>query len=131
MTNLTNLTMNTLVSMINALGGVATTKTFNARSKAVVRLLKIAAEKEINLAETFDENGNKIVKAEAAPAKKVSIRSVAEKLLTDGTKTYDDVLAAIKAEFPSAKTSVGCLRWYATAMRDAGVALPKRPRAAK
>ena len=129
MTNLTNFTMNTLVSMINALGGNATAKTFNARAKAVARLIKIAAEKEIDLAKTFDENGNKIVVA--APAKKISIRSVAEKLLTDGTLSYDDVLAAIKSEFPSAKTSVGCLRWYATSMRDAGIALPKRPRAAK
>ncbi len=127
----TNFSMNTLVSMINALGGNATAKTFNARAKAVARLMKIAAEKEVNLAETFDENGNKIV-AKAA-VKKVSIRSVAEALLAknDGSLglSYDDILAAVKAEFPSAKTTVGCLRWYAAHMRDAGVVLPKRPRA--
>lgn len=132
MTNLTNFTMNTLVSMINALGGVATTKTFNARSKAIARLMKIAAEKEVNLAETFDANGNKIeVKA---TVKKVSIRSVAEALLVKAGGenlglSYDEILAAVKAEFPAAKTTVGCLRWYAAHMRDAGVVLPKRPRA--
>ena len=130
--NFTTFSMNTLVSMINALGGNATTKTFNARAKAVARLIKIAAEKDVNLAETFDENGNKIV-AKAA-AKKISIRSVAEALLTKVTDagtglSYDEVLAAVKAEFPAAKTTVGCLRWYAAHMRDAGTVLPKRARA--
>ncbi len=129
--NFTNFTMNTLVSMINALGGNATNKTFNARAKAVARLMKVAAEKQIDLAVTFDENGNKIVKADAP--KKISIRSVAEALLVkvngDTGLTYDEVLAAVKAQFPSAKTTVGCLRWYAAHMRDAGVAVPKRARA--
>lgn len=128
--NFTTFSMNTLVSMINALGGNATNKTFNARAKAVARLMKIAAEKEVNLAATFDENGNKIV---TKVSKKVSIRSVAEALLAkaDGATglSYDDILAAVKAEFPAAKTTVGCLRWYAAHMRDAGVVLPKRPRA--
>jgi len=132
MTNLTNFTMATLVSMINALGGTATNKTFNARAKAVARLMKIAAEKQIDLAKTFDENGNKIVVKETAP-KKISIRSVAEALLVkaDGATglSYDEILAAVKDQFPSAKTTVGCLRWYAAHMRDAGVVLPKRPRA--
>jgi hypothetical protein len=127
--NMTNFSMNVLVSMINALGGNATNKTFNARAKAVARLMKIAAEKEVNLAETFDEAGNKIEIKAAAP-KKISIRLVAEALLVKAEAlSYDDVLAAVKAQFPAAKTTVGCLRWYAAHMRDAGVILPKRPRA--
>ena len=125
--NVTTFTMNTLVSMINALGGNATAKTFNARSKAIARLMKIAAEKEINLAATFDANGNKIV---SKVSKKVSIRSVAESLLADASGlSYEEILAAVKASFPSAKTTVGCLRWYAAHMREAGVAVPTRPRA--
>lgn len=130
MTNLTTFTMNTLVSMINAIGGNVTAKTFNARSKAIARLVKIAAEKKIALDTTFDAAGNKIV----ATDKKISIRSVAEALLVqvDGNDlglAYDKVLSAIKAQFPSAKTSVGCLRWYAVSMKEAGVSVPKRERA--
>ena len=130
--NMTNFSMNTLVSMVNALGGNATAKTFNARSKAIARLLKLAAEKEVNLAETFDAEGNKVEVKVAAP-KKVTVRSVAEALLLklDGAEglAYNEVLAAVKAEFPSAKTTVGCLRWYAAHMREAGTVLPKRARA--
>lgn len=157
--NLNNFKMNTLVAMVNAIGGVATVKTFSQRSKAVERLLKLAAEKNINLDTTFDADGNKIeVKLAAAPKvkavkapkepkapkvpkeKKISIRSVAEALLLkvvseeDGAAvglSYEDVLAEVKAQFPAAKTTVGCLRWYAVRQREAGVVLPKRARTAK
>ena len=126
--NLTNFKMATLVSMINSLGGVASAKTFSQRSKAIARLMKIAADRNIDLATTFDADGNKIV-----ASKKISIRSVAESLLTqvgdDGFGlSYDKVLAAVKAQFPTAKTTAGCLRWYAAHME---VALPKRARASK
>jgi hypothetical protein len=130
--NLINFKMNTLVSMVNALGGNAGAKTFSQRSKAIARLMKLAAEKKVELNEVFDADGNKIVVAAKAP-KKVSIRSVAEALLVQadaGTGlSYEAVLAAVKAQFPAAKTTVGCLRWYVAHMREAGVSIPNRPRA--
>lgn len=149
--NLNGFKMNTLVSMVNELGGVATMKTFSQRSKAVARLMKLAAEKNVELDTVFDTEGNKIVAKVEAPVvtakpakkakaekvkaeKKVSIRSVAEALLvktTDGDNglSYEEILAEVKAQFPDAKTTVGCLRWYAAHMREAGVVIPKRARA--
>lgn len=154
--NLNNFNMTTLVSMVNAIGGTATLKTFSQRSKAVARLLKLAAEKNVNLDATFDATGAKIetpVVTEAKPKKvkavkepkapkekKITVRSVAEALLTKVTAeedgkpvglSYEDVLAEIKTQFPAAKTTVGCLRWYAVRMREAGVVVPKRARAVK
>ena len=149
MTNITTFNMNTLVSMVNALGGTATAKTFSQRSKAVERITKLATEKQVDLSTFFDATGNvvpvpakkakKVKEAKPAGEKKVSIRSVAEALLlkvvstdTDGRATglsYDDVLAAVKEQFPTAKTTVGCLRWYAVRMREANQTVPNRPRA--
>lgn len=136
MLNLTTLTMSTLVSMINELGGVATMKTFSQRSKAIARLEKIAADKGVDLNTVFDETGAKIVAKAPKAGKSITIRSVAEALLlqviTVGEKqvglSYDEVLTAIKAQFPTAKTTAGCLRWYAVRMRERNVATPARPR---
>ena len=152
--NLDTFKLATLVAMVNELGGNATIKTFSQRSKAVARLLKLAAEKNVDLNTTFDATGAKIeVKAEPviestdntaaeAPvkAKKITVRSVAEALLTkvvsevDGKATgltYEEILAEVKEQFPTAKTTVGCLRWYAVRLREAGTVLPTRPRTVK
>lgn len=41
--------------------------------------------------------------------------------------SYKDVLAAVKEEFPSCETTVGCLRWYAAKMRSKdSSAVPQR-----
>jgi len=133
MLNLTNFTMSTLVSMINAIGGEASMKTFSQRSKAIARLNKIADAQGLVLATVFDDTGAKRVVPAATTEKKITIRSVAEALLlkTEGdvALSYDEVLAAIKGQFPAAKTTAGCLRWYAVRMREANIAVPARPRA--
>lgn len=42
--------------------------------------------------------------------------------------TFAEILAKVKAEFPEAKTSYACLRWYGVHLRNAGVVLPRRPK---
>lgn len=178
--------MDVLVSMVNALGGNVTMKTFSQRSKAVERINKLAAEKGINIEERFEaDTGRWITDAEIeakaeharqqaaadakaqaiieeqakeakAPAEKPkkekkvkepkevkpkqpSIRSVAEALILevvglDENKrkvghSYETILAKIREQYPEAKTSIACLRWYAVHMRDRGVLPPSRPRA--
>lgn len=68
-----------------------------------------------------------------------SIRSVAEAILLKVAHTdedgrpfglsYEEVLAEVKEQFPEAKTTVACLRWYAAHMREREVKVPARPRA--
>lgn len=69
------------------------------------------------------------------------IRVAAEELLlkklgigADGRPAgmpYDNILAELKQEFPESSTSISCLRWYATKMRERGEMLPARPRKLK
>lgn len=146
--NIASFNMATLVSMVNDLGGTATMKTFSQRSKAVERINKLVEAQKVSLTDLFDDTGaKKVIKVKAVKAakvakeKKISIRSVAEALLLQTTGvdkddrvvglSYDDILTTVKTQFPDAKTTVGCLRWYAASMRDAGTVVPARPRAEK
>lgn len=76
------------------------------------------------------------------PAKKEkgpTIRSFAEALMCevvshdgDGrplSHSYAEILERILVEFPKAKTTVACLRWYGVHMRERGDRVPLRPRA--
>lgn len=83
----------------------------------------------------------KAVKPEKIVKDKTSvIRLAAEDLLMqvagkdeDGRPqghSYAIVLDAVLAKFPEANTSVACLRWYAVRMRERGLKVPNRPRAA-
>jgi hypothetical protein len=42
--------------------------------------------------------------------------------------SFAEILGALQAEIPEAKTSYACLRWYAVHLRRSGVALPRRPK---
>ena len=42
---------------------------------------------------------------------------------------YDEILTRVRAEFAECKTSIKCLRYYATKMRGRDVRVPSRPRA--
>lgn len=67
------------------------------------------------------------------------IRAVAEGLLMEVVThdedkrpyghSYEVILNRIKAQFPEAKTTVACLRWYAVHMRERGERVPNRQRA--
>ncbi len=68
-----------------------------------------------------------------APVKRVSIQSVAEKMLLAKDESgngfpYAIILASVKEQFPSAKTTINCITWYAAHMRKQGITLPPRPR---
>ena len=76
-----------------------------------------------------------VAKKEKGPV----IRVEAEKLLLEVVKTdedkrlwghsYEYILSTLLAQFPGAKTTVACLRWYAVHMRERGEKVPNRPRA--
>ncbi len=67
------------------------------------------------------------------------IRVVAEQLLLEVVThdedkrpwghSYEYILSTLLAQFPGAKTTVACLRWYAVHMRERGEKVPNRPRA--
>lgn len=40
--------------------------------------------------------------------------------------SYEEILRRVKLEFPTANTSIKCLRWYATHMKDQGCRLPQK-----
>jgi len=153
---LNTLSLNALTNIRNHLNGTPDgPKMKVSRDKAIEQLQKLAKQKGVALTKAFDESGQPIVVKEekpAAPAKKAAkkdkapkaekgpvIRKVAEELLLqvvgkddDGRpqgRSYADVLEAIFAKFPEAKTSVACLRWYAVRMRERGEKVPNRPRA--
>lgn len=84
----------------------------------------------------------KRAKKDPAAAKKEKgpvIRVEAERLLLEVVKTdedkrpwghsYEYILSTLLAQFPGAKTTVACLRWYAVHMRERGEKVPNRPRA--
>ena len=60
-----------------------------------------------------------------------TVRQLAEELLLqeEDPYTYPEILDSIGEEFPGAETSIGCIRWYASHMRERGERLPPRPRA--
>lgn len=130
------------------------------RAKMLTRLEKKAAEWDFDLSNGYYLHHIAIMgsfaewltiatapvgkgKKEKAPKKEKgpSIRSVAEGLLmqvsySDMDKrpyglSYEEVLAEIKKQFPNAKTTVACLRWYVVHMRDGGQKVPARPRVTK
>lgn len=64
------------------------------------------------------------------------IKQVAEGLLLEVTgrtddgfttgHSYEHILAEVKKAFPSARTSIKCLRWYATHMKEQGCRMPQK-----
>lgn len=79
----------------------------------------------------------KVEKKKKAPGA-ATIRSVSEALLLEVVSrdedkrpygyAYDEILDRIRVEFPEAKTTPACLRWYAVHMRERGEKVPNRPR---
>lgn len=128
-------------------------KTFSTKSKAVNRILilaefakkdnekaasKAAADGELKAStdKKADQPAPEPPKSKNAAPKRAegpTIRQVAEQLLlvkdAEGKGLpYSEVLKRIFVQFPDAKTSVACLRWYATHMRtDKGLRVPDRP----
>lgn len=61
----------------------------------------------------------KAAPAAAAPKKKGGIGGFCERLLVEG-KSNEDILKAVKKEYPSAKTSAASLAWYRSRLREEG-----------
>jgi hypothetical protein len=65
-------------------------------------------------------------------SKRRTIRDACEELLgQEPALGYEEILSRVRAEFAGCKTSVKCLRYYATKMRGRDVRVPSRPRASR
>ncbi len=68
----------------------------------------------------------------AARTKGRTIREACEGLLRqEPALAYDEILSRVRTEFAGCKTSVKCLRYYATKMRGRDVRVPSRPRVSR
>jgi hypothetical protein len=66
----------------------------------------------------------------AKGSKRRTIREACEGLLRqEPALSYDEILSQVQGEFAGCKTSVKCLRYYATKMRGRNLRVPSRPRA--
>lgn len=122
-----------LVKLYNSISGVKRIgpKTFNTKTKLVTAI--ITAKMTEGRAIESDPPNNQVegsVKANKGdiqniPKKNGTIQGFAKQLLlTD--KPYQEILTEIKKKYPDAKTTLGCLRWYAAKMRELGEAAPMR-----
>jgi hypothetical protein len=140
-----------LVTIHNALAGAlrknghelkdAGPKTFSTKAKAVNRILILVefAKKDnegASAGKKTDESIPKPPKSNNPAPKKAegpTVREIAEQLLLQKDAEgkglpYSEILKRVLLQFPDAKTSVACLRWYATHMRtDKGLRVPDRP----
>lgn len=118
-------------------------KAFNSRRKAaerVVRLLERLADDDENVGKSSGpEDTGEIVGKSPEPSSRPrrpkvlvgvhfrTVREMAEHYLLQPI-SYKTILAMVLHYFPDAGTTVKCLRWYATQMRDRGEQVPTRPR---
>ena len=65
-------------------------------------------------------------------SKRRTIREACEELLRqEPALGYEEIVSRVRAEFTGCKTTVKCLRYYATKMRGRDVRVPVRPRASR
>jgi len=66
----------------------------------------------------------------AKGSRRRTIREACEELLRqEPALSYEEILSRVRAEFAGCRTSVKCLRYYATKMRGRELRVPSRPRA--
>ena len=126
-THLSDLSMPQLVARYNELAAAAGARTvgpkaFNSRSTAVARIEALLAK----VGEGAPEPRRPEPRA-AAAIKFRTVREMAEHHLLQPI-SYKTILRMLLAYFPEAGTTVKCLRWYATQMRERGERVPTRPR---
>lgn len=68
----------------------------------------------------------------AVKAARRTIRAACEELLRqEPPLSYDEIVSRVRADFAKSKTTVKCLRYYASKLRLRNVRLPTRPRASR
>lgn len=131
---LSNLRMDELAHEYNTLTG-KTVKGFSSKKVAVERIMKVAKAQTVitkMIDATAAKNGKGKTDTKLKNLKTMSARSVrqvAEEMLLrdEPAMTYEEIVMAVKAELPHASTTVACLRWYATQLREREP-VPDRPR---
>lgn len=115
-------------------------KTFSTKAKAIAAfndLNRILDEAKIFAKKTAKKSKAAKKVEKKSDSKRGEVRRLCEDLLMkvvddngDGL-SYGEIIEAVREELPEAKTSVNCLRWYATNMRGRGMIVPYRPRTKK
>ena len=136
---------NDLISALNKSGhglNSVAKSAFSMKSKAVTRIRVLLETLKKDAAEAAD--GSEGAPADETPEQpeqdtpkpekrspKRTVRQASEELIlqkdADGKGLlYSDILKRVLVEFPAAKTTVACLRWYANKLREAGKRVPDR-----
>lgn len=122
-------------------------KAFSNKTKAIERILALQAKnEEAGVEEVVEDKPEETTPPAEEASSDLDITKLDEKFKTirecseflirqaddEGLGLpYKNILNIVLANFPKAKTSLACLRWYAGKMREAGETLPKRRPAAK
>lgn len=93
----------------------------------MLKLLTLGAVSALLMSEAA-EGGDLGGGGDAAPAEETKVKEpgvgdLAKALIRDG-KSNEEVLAAIKAQFPEAKTSMASVNWYRNNLRTLGENVP-------
>lgn len=134
MKDLNSMKMNELVKHYNNLGPKrpAGPKTFSSKAVAIARIRSLMDGKGSNAGvkkeKPVDDTENRAAFNVGSIAGKGKIGNMIVSYLvqTDIKLTHKDILDRVKAAHPNAKTSLGCISWYATKVRNAGVKLPRK-----
>jgi hypothetical protein len=128
-------TMPELVAIYNGFSPAkpAGAKTFSNKKTAVDRILAIKPSTNGKAATKV------VVKAKDKKVKTLettsnrSVRQVSEELILEDSPalTYEQIVLKVKEELSNSSTTVACMRWYATQMRERGEQVPDRPRKPK
>jgi hypothetical protein len=108
--------------------------------RAPEEIVRALLDKTVERGATAGEERAAVTKAERLISKHGPDRSQFEfppdRMLAKGSKRrtirealgYEEILSRVRAEFAGCKSSVKCLRYYATKMRGRDVRVPTRPR---
>jgi hypothetical protein len=69
-----------------------------------------------------------IKKANGKRPRAQTIQAFVEPMIRDKTRTYPEIVKAVRERFPEAKTKAASLRWYARNLRKQGIRVPDRRR---
>lgn len=130
MTELKSMKMNQLVQLHNNLNPkkAATMKTFNSKAKAIARINELAAanekvEKEAGIAQGPKKDAPSV--GRIAGKGKIGRFICAHLTQDEKVMSHKAILDALKETYPNSRTSIGCVSWYASKLRAAGIELPR------
>ena len=103
-------------------------KTFRQKAEVLVVLYNLP--RELLDEPKVEQDAPKSTKT----SKSGTIQAMAEEMIlrskngtNEGIFSYDEILVQVLIQFPNAKTTYNCLRWYSSNLKKRGFGVPKRP----